>query len=35
VIQAAGWLEEESNGGKRLIVGTSREAPEEFIRVRR
>lgn len=33
VIQAAGWLEETSRGTRRLIVGTSREAPGEYVRV--
>jgi hypothetical protein len=34
-IEAAGWLEETSRGTRRLVVGTSREAPGEYLRVLR
>jgi hypothetical protein len=33
LIQAAGWLEQTRKGSFRLLVGTSREAPGEYIRV--
>jgi hypothetical protein len=33
MIEAAGWLEEDATGVRRLVVGSSREAPGEFIRV--
>jgi predicted nucleotidyltransferase len=32
-IGAMGWLEEDARGRRRLLVGTSREAPGEWIRV--
>lgn len=32
-VEAAGWLEETAEGRRRLVVGTSREAAGEFIRV--
>lgn len=32
-IEAAGYLEQDQNGKKRLVVGTSREATGEYIRV--
>lgn len=32
-IEAAGWIERDTQGQQRLIVGTSREAAGEFIRV--
>jgi predicted nucleotidyltransferase len=32
-IEASGWLEEDSVGARRLVVGTSREAGGEWIRV--
>lgn len=33
VIEASGWIEEDASGVRRLVVGTSREAPGEWIRV--
>lgn len=32
-IEAAGWIEHDSQGQQRLLIGTSREATGEFIRV--
>jgi hypothetical protein len=32
-IEAAGWLEQDAEGDQRLLVGTSREADGEYIRV--
>ncbi len=32
MLQAAGWLEEDTASAKRLVVGTSREAPGEYVR---
>ena len=32
-IEAAGFIEEDKDGVRRLLVGTSREAEEEYIRI--
>jgi predicted nucleotidyltransferase len=34
-IEAAGQLEEEASGRLRLVIGSSREAPGEYLRVER
>jgi uncharacterized protein len=33
MIEASGWLEADTKGTLRLVVGTSRESPGEWIRV--
>ena len=33
MIEASGWLEEDAHHGRRLVVGTSREADGEWIRL--
>ena len=32
LIEASGWLEDDSAGARRLVVGTSREAGGEYVR---
>ncbi len=32
-IEAVGFIEEDKDGVRRLLVGTSREAEEEYIRI--
>lgn len=35
MVEAAGWVEETARGSHRLVIGTSREAPGEYLRVLR